>query len=100
MAGDMKALSGWKEIAGHLHQAIRTVQRWENSGLPIHRMKTGSSLVFAFEEELDAWKQSTPLRYSEVITRLQARVEFLESELSLLKRQVSRSRYRDQPRAN
>lgn len=96
----MKALSGWKEIAGHLHQAIRTVQRWEDSGLPIHRMKPRASAVFAFEEELDAWKQSTPLRYSEIITRLQARVESLESELSQLKRQVSQGRPRDQLRSN
>lgn len=96
----MKALSGWKEIAGHLHQAIRTVQRWEDSGLPIHRMKTRACPVFAFEEELDAWKQSAPIRYSEVITRLQARVESLESELSQLRRQVGQSRHRDQPQSN
>lgn len=96
----MKALSGWKEIAGHLRQAVRTVQRWENSGLPIHRVKVGPSPVFAFKEELDAWRQATPMRYSEAIAQLSARVESLESKLYELKRPVKQRRHRNQPGSN
>lgn len=96
----MKPLSGWKEIAGHLHQAVRTVQRWENSGLPIHRVKAGPSPVFAFKEELDAWRQATPMRCSEAIAQLSARVESLESKLSELERPVKQRKRRNQPRSN
>jgi hypothetical protein len=49
-------LSGWKEIAGYLHCGVRTVQRWEIDGLPVHRpapRKRG--LVIAHAEELDRW---------------------------------------------
>src|SRR5262249_42226308 len=50
-------LDTWKEIAGHLRRAVRTVQRWEQvEGLPIHRHqhdKQGS--IYAFKSEIDAW---------------------------------------------
>ena len=49
-------LSGWKEIAGYLHCGVRTVQRWEAEGLPIHRPATGRrSHVIADSTELDRW---------------------------------------------
>jgi hypothetical protein len=38
----MKILSGWKEMANDLHQGVRTVQRWESMGLPIHRVREPS----------------------------------------------------------
>ncbi len=49
-------LSGWKEIAGYLHCGVRTVQRWEAEGLPVHRPAPYKrSHVIAHSEELDCW---------------------------------------------
>ncbi|HET8825386.1 MAG TPA: hypothetical protein VFM77_09670 [Terriglobales bacterium] len=49
-------LSGWKEIAGYLHCGVRTVQRWEADGLPVHRPSPAKrSHVIAHSEELDRW---------------------------------------------
>ena len=59
MSGDGR-LDSWKEIAAYLGREVRTVQLWEkNEGLPIHRhqhARQGS--VYAFQSELDAWKQA------------------------------------------
>jgi tetratricopeptide (TPR) repeat protein len=49
-------LDSWKAIATHLNRTVRTVQRWQREGLPVHRhqhRKLGS--VFALPEELDEW---------------------------------------------
>ena len=49
-------VSGWKEIAGYLRCGVRTVQRWERRGLPVHRPIPGKrSHVVAYSEELDWW---------------------------------------------
>jgi phage terminase Nu1 subunit (DNA packaging protein) len=54
-------LSGWKEIAGHLRRGVRTVQRWEHYGLPVHRPAGRSrSAVFAISEEIDRWAHRRP----------------------------------------
>ena len=52
-------LSGWKEIAQYLHCGVRTVQRWQGNGLPIHRPSPyRRSHVIAHSEELDRWIRS------------------------------------------
>lgn len=49
-------ISGWKEVAGYLRCGVRTVQRWERQGLPVHRPLPGKrSHVVAYSEELDWW---------------------------------------------
>jgi phage terminase Nu1 subunit (DNA packaging protein) len=49
-------LSGWKAIAQYLDSGIRTVQRWEQQGLPVHRPIPGRrSHVVARSEEIDNW---------------------------------------------
>jgi hypothetical protein len=52
-------LSGWKEIAGHLHCSTKTAQRWEeDDGLPTVRPEKATSLkgpVFASRRTLDLW---------------------------------------------
>ena len=49
-------LTGWKEISKYLRYGVRTIQRWENNGLPIKRInKSPRSPVVADSEELDAW---------------------------------------------
>jgi len=49
-------LTGWKEIANYLGMVVRTLQRYEVAGLPIHRPSGGSKgSVVAVRSELDAW---------------------------------------------
>jgi TolB-like protein len=49
-------LDSWKEIAAYLKCSERTVRRWEQEGLPIHRhphkKKAG---IYAYKVEIDAW---------------------------------------------
>lgn len=60
-------LNGWKQIASHLGRGVRTVQRWESIGLPVHRphAKTRSAVV-AEPDELDAWIHNSSLRTTEL----------------------------------
>lgn len=56
-----KALQGWKEIAAYLGRGVRTIQRWEQFGLPIHRPAgRDRSAVFALPSEIDAWLSRAP----------------------------------------
>ena len=89
----MRTLTGWKEISTFLRRGVRTVQRWESLGLPIHRIKGGrSSPVFAFAEELDAWEKATPTRVLDVMVDLKVKVESLEIEVNSLKQQLKNER--------
>jgi hypothetical protein len=55
----MELLSGWKEIAEHLHLNVRTAQRWERLGLPVRRVSPSScSPVVAFPDELELWART------------------------------------------
>ena len=84
----MRLLTGWKEIAGYLNYGIRTVQRWELLGLPIHRIKASQrSPVIAFAEELDVWAQSSHVRTLDMINELMARVALLEADVRSLQRE-------------
>jgi tetratricopeptide (TPR) repeat protein len=56
-------LESWKEIAAHLGRTIRTVQRWERYGLPVHRqMHSEGGSVYAYKDELDAWCSARTVR--------------------------------------
>ena len=56
-----KSLQGWKEIADYLGRGVRTIQRWEQFGLPIHRPAgRDRSAVFALPSELDKWMANAP----------------------------------------
>jgi hypothetical protein len=51
-----RVLQSWKEIAAHLGVTVRSVQRWEEAGLPVHRQGSGSKArVFAYTDELQEW---------------------------------------------
>ena len=51
-------LNGWKEIACYLKTSVRTVQRWELSGLPIARPGDGlRGSVIVYSIQLDRWLQ-------------------------------------------
>ncbi|MGE0447286.1 MAG: hypothetical protein AB7P99_18830 [Vicinamibacterales bacterium] len=58
---DATRLDSWKEIAQYLGRDVRTVIRWEERGLPVHRIPGGRlSRVFAFSTELDEWLSGGP----------------------------------------
>ena len=85
---NVKVLSGWKEIAKYLHRGVRTVQRWEHLGLPVHRpTRSDRSAVTALAHELDTWIATTPKRITSV-AELQAEIARLQAENERLKRQV------------
>jgi hypothetical protein len=49
-------LDSWKEIAVYLKCDERTAMRWEQTGLPVHRLPgRGRGRVFAYAAEVDAW---------------------------------------------
>jgi TolB-like protein/Tfp pilus assembly protein PilF len=53
---DERRLESWGEIAAYLRRDIRTVQRWEDYGLPVRRLVIGKTgQVYAYPSELDAW---------------------------------------------
>jgi TolB-like protein/Flp pilus assembly protein TadD len=49
-------LNSWKEIAAYLKYSERTVRRWEEEGLPVHRHphKTKAA-IYAYKPEIEAW---------------------------------------------
>src|SRR6266404_1686033 len=60
-------LDSWKEIAAYLHCSERTVRRWEDEGLPIHRhphkKKAG---IYAYKAEIDSWWNNGRVRLEEL----------------------------------
>jgi hypothetical protein len=89
----VKRLSGWKEIATHLKQGVRTAQRWERLGLPVHRVGQGKRApVIGFAEELDAWERIAPRRLVDEIDILKKQVATLQAEVESLKAQREKSR--------
>lgn len=60
-------LDSWKEIAAYLKRSERTVRRWENEGLPIHRhahkKKAG---IYAYKTEIDTWWNDGRVRLEEL----------------------------------
>src|SRR5579859_6369902 len=60
-------LDSWKEIAAHLNCSERTVRRWEQEGLPVHRhphkKKAG---IYAYKAEIDAWWNNGRVRLEEL----------------------------------
>jgi len=64
-----RALQSWKEIAAYLGATVRSVQRWEAAGMPVHRQGSGQKArVYAWQDELDAWQGEGGLRRAAVPT--------------------------------
>jgi predicted nuclease with TOPRIM domain len=80
-------LQSWKEIARYLNRGVRTVQRWEHFGLPVHRPAGHDrSAVFALKQEVDAWLvRSGTSHAKETITGLEEEVSQLRAECARLK---------------
>ena len=52
-------LDSWKEIAAYLKRDERTVRRWEQEGLPVHRhVHKKQASIYAYKAEVDAWWNS------------------------------------------
>jgi hypothetical protein len=85
----MDLLQGWKEISNHLHLTVRTAQRWEKLGLPVHRThKKLRSPVVSSMEELDLW-----IRCREIEPRNQSAVqEILMAQLAEMRSEQRRIR--------
>ncbi|HUO27382.1 MAG TPA: hypothetical protein VMU61_17060 [Candidatus Aquilonibacter sp.] len=83
----MELLSGWKEIAEHLHLTVRTAQRWERLGLPVRRVSDSAcSPVVAIPDELELWARTRNVKED---AALPASNGFLVTRLAEL-RQVQR----------
>lgn len=53
-----RELAGWKEIADYLRMNVRTAQKWEaEKGLPVRRYPGEKGRVYAYADEIDAWKE-------------------------------------------
>jgi len=55
-------LIGWDKIADYLGVSCKTAQSYESEGLPIYRYP-GGRVVYAFLDELHAWKRSLKPAY-------------------------------------
>src|SRR5256885_4591787 len=65
-------LDSWKEIAAYLKFSERTVRRWQEEGLPVHRHAHKKRAgVYAYKPDLDAWWNDAHARL-EVLERAQA----------------------------
>jgi len=52
-----RELRGWEDIAGYLGVKPRAAQNYEKDrGLPVHRVPGSRGRVFAYTDELDAWR--------------------------------------------
>jgi len=86
----MELLSGWKEIADHLHLTVRTAQRWERLGLPVRRVSDSTcSPVVAISDELELWARTRDVKTD---TALLASNKFLVSQLTDLRETHFRAR--------
>jgi len=57
-------LDSWGEIALYLNCEIRTAQRWEEEGLPVHRLQVQKQgRVYAYKSELDEWRRKRDPRW-------------------------------------
>lgn len=91
LSSNVQIFTGWKEIANHMNHGVRTVQRWELVGLPVHRPKLlgSATAVIAFAEELDAWMEIAPIR-ADVVRDLQSKIDSLETEVRALRSELAR----------
>ncbi len=61
MNNDRRELSGWKEIARHLGVSEKAAVNYERHlGMPVHRIPGPKGRVWAFTNEVDAWKLQRP----------------------------------------
>ena len=60
-------LNSWKEIAAYLNCSERTVRRWEEEGLPVHRhIHKSKAAIYAYKAEIDSWWRNGHERLQQV----------------------------------
>ena len=99
-------LSGWKAIANYLDSGVRTVQRWEQQGMPVNRPIPGRrSHVIAHSEQIDRWIEGRTTksggedsdllsRSRELIREIKAAREELRMKVSALRKELAEIRAR------
>ena len=101
-------LSGWKAIANYLDSGVRTVQRWEQQGMPVNRPIPGRrSHVIAHSEQIDRWIEGRTTRGGpdsdllsnlaksrELIREIKAAREELRMKVSALRKELAEIRAR------
>ena len=95
---DIKILNSWKEISNYIGRGVRTVQRWEEFGLPVHRPASRDrSAVYALVDEVDAWLKAgathqVTRKKAEIDPKLLAKCEELQLKSSVLRAQMKECR--------
>jgi len=92
--GDTGELQGWQEIAEFLGLPVATAQRWQKSGMPVHR---GGRYVYAQPEKLIRWlsKESPSRAPVHIVTEnadLAAELNRALSEAKRKRKPASRAR--------
>jgi len=99
-----RRLNGWKEIGSYLGRVVRTAQRWESLGMPVHRPASRKrTAVIAFPHELDSWLVRNRPRLDSFeptdtaasttdIADLSERLRRLQKEASMLALEIERAR--------
>lgn len=69
-------LNCWKEIAAYLKCSERTVRRWEEEGLPVHRHPhKQKAAIYAYKAEIEAWWRDGHERLKQIEEERAAAVE-------------------------
>ena len=86
-----RELQGWQEIAEFLGLPVAITQRWEKSGMPVHR---GGRFVYALPDELNRWlSKESPSRSSvHIATETEDLAADLKHALSEVKRKPKSAR--------
>jgi|SRR5690242_11350053 TolB-like protein/Flp pilus assembly protein TadD len=72
-------LDSWKEIAAYLKCSERTVRRWEEEGLPVHRHAHKSkAAIYAYKTEIDDWWRRGQVRLKQIAQEQQPSPHVLE----------------------
>lgn len=87
-------LNSWKEIASYLGRGVRTAQRWEQIGLPVHRIGKGQRApVWADTRDIDAWFQTTGDKTNVPKPRLSVSNLIHESRFDALRKSMQEARF-------
>ena len=99
-----RRLNGWKEIGSYLGRVVRTAQRWEMLGMPVHRPATKKrTAVIAFPHELDSWlvrnrprldlcEPTDTVATTTDLAALTERLDRLQREATMLAHEIERAR--------
>ena len=103
--GPNKRLDSWKAIGAYVKRDERTVRRWENEGLPVHRhVHAKKASIYAYTAEIDAWwsKGSTRPEVAEAVPPHHLQRDGLQPESATFPavsaRSDRRARYHDSAR--